>query len=131
MAKEKYDCVSTLVRAGINTSDALALRRISMQLHRWHEKECGIDGGCIERDETTGKARWRDATTGKAYPCKDMETPALARLAGIMGRYPSFRSYVQTDPRGAALYVLTPRNLEFIAGDSIESRYSIGIAICR
>lgn len=35
--------------------DALALRRIAMQLHAWHERECGIDGGCIERDEESGK----------------------------------------------------------------------------
>lgn len=131
MTNRKYDCVSALERAGINRADASDLRRISMQLHRWHEKECGIDGGCIERDETTGKALWRNAMSGKAYPTRDMETPALKRLSGIMAKYPAFRHYVQTDPRGAALYILTPRNLEFIAGDSIESRYSIGIPICK
>lgn len=131
MTREKYDCVPTLVRAGITTGDALALRRISMQLHRWHEKECGIDNGCIERDETTGKPLWRNAMTGKTYPVRDMETPALKRLDGIMAKYPTFRHYVQTDPRGAALYILTPHNLAFIGEDSIESRYSAGICVCQ
>ena len=121
--------VQTLVRAGIAMGDAIALRRISMQLHRWHEKECGIDNGCVERDETTNKTFWHNSITGRKYPVRDMETSALKRLGGIMARYPDFKPYVQTDPRGAALYILTPRNLEFIAGDSLDSRYSIGIAV--
>ena len=35
----------------------------------------------------------------------DRERGALKRLAAIMQRYPDFWSYVQGDPRGAALYV--------------------------
>ena len=42
-----------LSRAGFSYSEAQALRRIEMTLHRWAEHECN---GEIERDETTGKA---------------------------------------------------------------------------
>lgn len=51
-----YDCIGALIQAGIEYEDAKALRRISMTLHRWHELECGIDAGGIERIEN---ARWR------------------------------------------------------------------------
>jgi hypothetical protein len=37
----KLECVARLEQLGIERSDALALRRISMTLHRWHELECG------------------------------------------------------------------------------------------
>ena len=37
----RYNCIDALCRAGISHSDAIALRRISMTLHRWHELECG------------------------------------------------------------------------------------------
>ena len=49
----KYNAVDALCKAGIAHDDAIALRRISMTLHRWHELECG-DGNdyaswCITR----------------------------------------------------------------------------------
>lgn len=44
--------------------DAESLRRISMTLHRWHELECGVDNGGIERDE-----RW--AIERAAHPASD------------------------------------------------------------
>ena len=37
----RYNCVDALCRAGIAHTDAIALRRISITLHRWHELECG------------------------------------------------------------------------------------------
>ena len=37
----RYNCVDALCRAGIAHVDAIALRRISMTLHGWHELECG------------------------------------------------------------------------------------------
>jgi hypothetical protein len=36
---------------GFSQAEAEQLRRISNRLHRWYEKECGVDNGCIERDE--------------------------------------------------------------------------------
>ena len=49
----KQTCIDALQSAGISYHDAIALRRISMTLHRWHELECG-DGNdygswCITR----------------------------------------------------------------------------------
>lgn len=61
------DCIGPLLRAGIDYDDALALRRIAMTLHRWHEMECGINDGCVERDEPpltwhSAMNRWHDQT---------------------------------------------------------------------
>jgi hypothetical protein len=55
---KQHDCIGPLTRAGIERDDAMALRRIAMTLHRWHELECGSDSGAIERDEKTGKPFW-------------------------------------------------------------------------
>ena len=104
-----------------------------MTLHRWHEMECGDGNGYIERDEKTGKPRYfnaranylaaNDPRAWSAIP--DREKGALKRLATIMKRYPDFVEYVQTDPRGASLYICkrseTPR--------PIEQHYSRGIAV--
>lgn len=99
----KYDCIQALQRAGIAHADAVALRRLAMRLHRWHELECGIDNGGIERDETS--------------------------LARVMARYPALAYYVQGDPRGAALYVLRAGDIP--PGESAGVYYSRGIAVYR
>jgi hypothetical protein len=127
MARQQYDCIGTLTRAGIIYSDAIALRRISMQLHRWHELECGIDNGGVERDEITGKTFWYNAMTGKRYPTPDRETGALKRLERIMERYPNLKAYIQGDPRGAALYILRPGDVP--EGKEADSYYSRGLAV--
>ena len=114
-------------RVGITRKDAEALRRISMQLHRWHELECGVDAGGVERDEETGKVTWYSAHNGKRYPYPDRETGALKRLKAIMGRYPGLGYYVQGDPRGAALYLLPPGTIP--AGADVDAYYSRGIAV--
>ena len=126
-AKERAEVRDRLYRIGIDFHDAGTLRRIAMQLHNWHEKECGTDHGCIERDETTGKAYWLNSTTMKRYPVRDMETGALVRLAKMMENYPHLTPYVQTDPRGASLYILTER--QRVTGQPIDNHYSNGIAI--
>lgn len=132
-----------LVGLGFTPGEAESLRRISMTLHKWHEKECGMDNGCIERDEETGKAYWLNSHTMRRYPVRDMEKGALKRLAYILaarnarqqwanddGRivWPhSVSSYVQTDPRGAALYIIRPGDVP--EGSSVESCYSRGICV--
>ena len=55
MKRDTYEMLDRLQSAGIAYNDALAIRRCAMTLHRWSELECGLDGGCIERDEETGK----------------------------------------------------------------------------
>jgi hypothetical protein len=122
------------MRAGFGFDDAAALRRISMTLHRWHELECGDSNDyaswCITRgwkDKTGSHATRRfvhddDGTpflerhvhseNGARYEAiPDRERGALKRLAKILARYPGFRSYVQGDPRGCALYILRPGDL--------------------
>ncbi len=105
--------------------DARALRRISMTLHRWHELECGVDYGHIERDEKG--VPWQYSYNGGKWRTPDREAGALKRLASIMARYPTLQSYVQTDPRGASLYILRPGDIP--AGASVDSCYSRGIAV--
>lgn len=123
------ECLPPLMRAGISLDDATVLRRIAMQLHRWHEKECGSESGGVERDEETGRTYWYSSATGRRTPCPDLETPALKRLAKIMERYPQLGYYVQTDPRGAALYILPPGTVP--QGENVNAYYSRGLAVYR
>lgn len=118
---------ATLLGLGISSEDCEALRRISMTLRRWHELECGIDHGCVERDETTGKTYWLNSMTGKRYPFRDRETGAKKRLAKIMAQYPTLTPYIQGDPRGAALYILRPGDVP--AGQNAESYYTRGVCV--
>jgi len=116
-----------LMSLGISREDTEALRRISMQLRNWFEKECGADNGCIERDETTGKAYWLNSYNMRRTPIADRETGARKRLAAIMAKYPTLTAYVQGDPRGCSLYILTADQLQSEHG--IDSIYNRGVAI--
>lgn len=127
--KNNYDPVQTLLGIGVAYDDAIALRRISMQLHRWHEMECGTEGGRIERDEKTGKTYWLNSHTMRRMAYPDKETGALKRLAEAIARYPTLTSYVQGDPRGCALYVLRPGDVP--KGCDPGAYYSRGIAVCK
>lgn len=124
-----HECVEQLVHAGIERQDALALRRIAMQLHRWHELECGVENGGVERDETTGKTYWCSSYSGNRTPCADRETNALKRLAKIMRMYAyrGLKAFVQGDPRGAALYILRPGDVP--DGLTEDACYNRGIAV--
>ena len=78
--------INSLTNAGIRYEDAVALRRISMTLHRWHELECG-DGNnyaswSLVRGRKTGKAFEYD-DNGKPYMevhSHTENTPAIARF---------------------------------------------------
>jgi hypothetical protein len=128
-----YNCVNRLMNVGFSYLDATELRRISMTLHRWHEKECGDEyGNAIERDEVTGKPylTWQAMRTGirQRYAIPDKERGALERLAKIMLRYPQFVSYIQGDPRGASLYIV---DKSMLGTADIDSVYNRGIAVYR
>ena len=131
MNKQTHEMLSRLENAGISQSDAFALRRISMTLHRWHELECGDDSGCIEREEVTGKpfmTRWNQYTGKRMqWPVADREKGAIKRLNSIMARYPEMSSYIQGDPRGAALYILRAGDIP--EGKEIDAYYNRGIAV--
>lgn len=136
MNKQTFEMLSRLERVGIKRDDAYALRRIAMTLHRWHELECG--GGndfysfALERDETSQKpfiVRWSNKD-GKSYRTStpDREKGAHKRLKTIMANYPEFVPFVQSDPRGAALYIIPKASLR--DNDDLECCYSSrGIAI--
>lgn len=126
-ALQTAECLASLQRAGISWNDAVALRRIAMQLHRWHELECGIENGGVERDENTGKTYWYSSYTGRRTPCADRETGALKRLRAIMAKYAPLSYYVQGDPRGASLYILRPGDVP--AGEDVGAYYSRGLAV--
>lgn len=128
----------TLQGLGFTQSEAESLRRISMTLQRWYELECGTEAGHIERDEETGKP-YMVTDFGKhcrRYIVADRETGAIKRLQGIINARnirqsraedPLLSYYLQTDPRGAALYILRPQDVP--AGESPAAYYSRGICV--
>ena len=127
-----YEVIENIKRLGITESDAVKLRRISMTLHRWHELECGngdnSSSWSIERDDTTDKPYFcRYMHDGKNYrsAIPDREKGAKRRLAETMQSYPELTAYIQTDPRGAALYIVPN---DRITGP-IDSCYSNGTAV--
>ena len=134
-AMRQTEQMNVLQSLGFTQDEAESLRRISMRLHSWHEKECGTDNGCIERDETTGKAYWLNSMSGKRYPVRDDESGAKKRLDAILkrvnvqraGKVGRLDAFIQTDPRGAALYILRPGDVP--AGESADSYYNRGICV--
>ena len=121
------DVITTLRHVGITHADAMALRTISKKLHKWHEYECGVDWGGVERDEITGECTWYNSRTGTRAPYPDLETPQLKRLAKIMANYPDLKSYIQGDPRGCALYILRPGDVP--EGEDPSAYYSRGLPV--
>ena len=131
---------NTLISLGFTALESDKLRKISMTLQRWHELECGIDGGCVERDEA-GKPFWRSEYSGKLSPIADREKGAKKRLGHIIGMrntrewaflgWPmsqvEIKPYIQGDPRGAALYLIRPDDVP--EGENVESYYSRGICV--
>lgn len=63
----------------------------------------------------------------RRYKIADREGGALKRLGKIMAKYPALTAYHQTDPRGAALYVI-PR-ADIPEGADIGSCYNRGVAV--
>ena len=141
---ERLTMMNDVLRSlGFTREECDKLRRISMCLRSWHEKECGTDNGCIERDETTGKAYWLNSYTGRRFAVRDMEKGALNRLASIIGQRngrpamvdgqlnaaPAGKvsAYVQGDPRGAALYILRPGDVP--EGKDADGFYTRGICV--
>lgn len=135
---------NALLELGFTREEAEQLRRISMRLQRWHERECGTDNGCIERDEATNKTYWLNSYTGRRYPIPDLETGARKRLSAIIAarnkrdavekatdsvldKRGAITAYIQGDPRGAALYILRPGDVP--DGQDVNSYYTRGICV--
>lgn len=117
MAKREFQSRQFQVRAlarmtGLTEYDVevlhTKLRRINSTLRRWYELECGdAYGRCIERDEAT-QAPYLTYERGNGqrgrYQVADRERGALKRLA-FLCMANNLAYYVQTDPRGNAVYV--------------------------
>lgn len=127
MGKQKYDAVAALQRLGFAEHEARALRRISLTLHRWYEHECN---GAIQREGDDGEGRpyWYNADTGrKLFPVADRERGAHKRLNKIMEAHKPLTYFLQTDPRGCALYILRPGDVP--EGGDPSAYYSRGIPV--
>ncbi len=100
------NCIDHLSQAGIRYNDAVALRRIAMTLHSWHELECG-DGDnyaswCVTRGRAPKREFYRDPETqapkwrtvgefehddnGKPYIERHVHTESRARYESIPDR---------------------------------------------
>lgn len=145
--KNNFDeVVNNLSKLGVLYADAVKLRRCAMTLHRWHELECGDSNGhtsyCLVRgyledgeftSDENGKPYLEFSGLGKGRYQKigDREAGAKKTLSSIMGRYPVLWYYIQTDPRGAALYVgeKNKQYAEKIKTLSIDQFYNDGVAV--
>jgi hypothetical protein len=67
----------------------------------------------------------RSGYSDTRHPIADRETGARKRLAKIMANYPYLSAYIQTDPRGCAVYILRPGDVP--EGCDPASYYSRGI----
>lgn len=129
MKRETHEMLSRLEKAGITPDDAQALRRIAMTLQRWHELECGDQYGmAVERDDD-GKTYMYRPDTGARWRTPDRESGAGRRLAAIMAKYPHLQAYIQTDPRGAPLYILRPGDVP--DGAEVMAYYNNGLPVYR
>lgn len=133
---------NVLMILGFTMDESATLRRISHTLRRWHELECGVDSGVIERDDATGRPYWVGSMTGVRYPVADRERGALRRLGRIIGHrntrvwaasdahavhVHAVHPYIQPDPRGASLYILRPGDVP--EGADPASCYTRGICV--
>ncbi len=124
---------NALCALGFTSDEANTLRRISNTLQRWYELECGSDSGAIERDDATGKPYWINyhsrylSANDPRSRIADREAGALRRLAAIMAKHAPLTTYIQTDPRGAALYILRPGDIP--DGSKVDECYTHGICV--
>ena len=127
----------TLRQLGFTQHEADQLRRISMTLQRWFEHECN---GTIQRDEQTDKPHavysgFGEGPRWSRDPIADREAGARKRLAAIIarvnvqraGKVGKLASYIQGDPRGAALYIIRPGDVP--AGADVGAYYNRGICV--
>ena len=126
-----FELQSKLCDLGFSYEETDALRRISMTLHRWAERECNGD---VEVDDN-GKAysvnqggTWNNWKITR-HRVPNREAGAKRRLAKIMANHPDFTYYHQTDPRGAALYLVNKAQ-SLYSLKTIDSNYNqIGICV--
>lgn len=155
-SEQRQRTYSALISLGFTFDECERMRRISLTLRRWFELECG-DGNeradwAIERDEngrpfmvTHFHPRNGAPATMTKTPIADRETGAIKRLNAIVRacnerrftaddasildpKCDDLAVYLQTDPRGASIYILRPGDVP--DGQDPASCYSRGICIC-
>lgn len=96
-----------------NVSDSIALQRLARMLYRSYEQDCNGYGD----DQAQARAEKRQARLE-------------AEAREIAQRY-SLTLYVQTDPRGWPLYLLTSDQITniVVAGGTLDGHYDIGRAV--
>ena len=126
-----FELQSKLCDLGFSYEETDALRRISMTLSRWAERECNgeveVDDDAKAYSVNQGGA-WNNWKITR-YPVPNREAGAKRRLAKIMANHPDFTYYHQTDPRGAALYLVNKAQ-SLYSLKTIDSNYNqIGICV--
>lgn len=119
---------AALGELGFTCDQISALRRASNTLRRWYEAECD---GEIQRDEESDLPyRYSTVSHKRRYKVADREKGARARIAAIVATTPAHKVegfYIQSDPRGAALYILRPDDVP--EGKEADAYYSRGICV--
>ena len=96
-----------LRRLGFTSDECDQLRRISLTLQHWGERECNEDIETRADGTAWVTPHYGITGPGRAYQIPNREAGALCRLAAIMkSRARKLTYYHQTDPRGAALYII-------------------------
>jgi hypothetical protein len=127
MSRHRQETFASLGRLGFTPDEAATLVRASARLHSWAEHECN---GAIQRDEKTDIPYWHSTYDGKRMGrAVDAETGALKRVAKI-AESRGFKVYHQTDPRGCALYLYRPIDLDNYRIRVSPEKPSIGIDCC-
>lgn len=131
MKNHRNEVIEKLQSVGMSLEDSASVRRIAMTLHRWYELECGTGEGsvtyAIERDDETGTPyMYRHDNNGSRKICRipDKEKGAIKRLRKIMSNYPDLIPHLQTDPRGASVYICKSDKVS-----DIEQDYYRGVAV--
>jgi hypothetical protein len=127
-----------MTNLGFSHAETEALLKAERALTRFAELECGTSDANrsvhVFRDEETGKPFYRveyrvgNEWKERVQPKRDTEKAALAKVEAIMSGKTGFRAYHQTDPRGCALYIIRPGDIE--AGENVHALYNRGIALC-
>jgi hypothetical protein len=141
MNKREFERVHHLTNdlqsLGFTLNEIAALRRISKTLRRWYELDCS---GLIERGDDGDGPPYMvvipyATKTAILTRIPDRENGAKKRLAAIIkrvnvqrdGKVEPLSCYIQTDPRGCALYILRPSDVP--DGESAASYYTRGVAV--
>lgn len=118
--------IRRLEALGFSQDEAETLRRISMTLSRWSERECNgevkVDGDGKAYSVSQG---YPPAWKVTRYRIPNREAGAIRRAGMMMQDHPGWNFFHQTDPRGAALYLYRHEDVR----RGIDCDYS-SIGIC-